>query len=59
MLVKDVHDGKTIAQGSVQIRSNTDRSWSLGFGYMLKHMELVAAASPQRRAEATLGSPLR
>lgn len=49
LFIEDVHTSKVVKIGDVQIRSNTDRSWSLGFRYMLSNMDLIPAREETRK----------
>ena len=44
-VIRDADSGKVIAAGSVDIRGNTDESWSRGTSYLVKNRLLPAAAS--------------
>ncbi len=41
LVVRDVDSGKMLSAGSVDIRGNTDESWTRGLAYLLKHRILV------------------
>lgn len=42
LVVRDVHSGRLLAAGSVDIRGNTDESWRRGAVYLLDHRILPA-----------------
>ena len=35
--IRDLHDGRALRAGSVDIRGNTDESWSRGMSYLVRN----------------------
>ena len=44
-VIRDVNTGKPVAAGSVDIRGNTDESWSRGVSYLVRNRLLPSPAS--------------
>ncbi len=45
-VIRDVDTGKMVAAGSVDIRGNTDKSWSRGLAYLVRYRLLQGGRAP-------------
>lgn len=46
LVIRDVATGQRVAAGSVDIRGDTDESWTRGLAYLLRNRILTAAPAP-------------